>query len=129
MKPYHLAFLGILALVCAGCSGCSTSFVTPKTPAQIVFDSKTSYAVALVVAVKYKQLPSCVIANHPPICSDPAMVKQVLDADNIAAPILNAAELAVRTPGFGNDTLQTITTGAQAAVSVFKSLTDNLKTN
>ncbi len=117
----HLAVILALSL-----SACGT-IVSPQSPAQGVFAAKAAYASALTVAVAYKQLPSCAPANHPPVCSDAATVKSLQDRDDIAAPALDAAERAVRTPGFGQSALQTFVISANNAVSAMTAITSTLR--
>lgn len=117
----HLAI--ITAFLIAACG----TVTAPQSPAQGVFAAKAAYASALTVAVAYKQLPSCAPANHPPICSDAAIVKSLQDRDDIAAPALDAAERAVRTPGFGQSALQTFVISANNAVASLTDITSKLR--
>lgn len=110
----------------ASCNGVQTP-PAPKTPAQTVFELKAGEGVALAIFVKYKALPSCALPAHPVLCSDPAIVAKVQGIDAIAARSIDTAETAVRTPGFGTDTLQSLVAGAQAAVSLLTSATSSLK--
>lgn len=118
----------ILALSIGACSSpVITPPPAPKTPAQTVFEVKAAEGVALAIFVKYKGLPSCALPAHPVLCSDPAIVTKVQGIDAIAARSIDTAETAVRTPGFGTDTLQSLVAGAQAAVSLLTSATSSLK--
>lgn len=103
------------AVLAAALCGCASA---PQSPQQGVFQAKAAYAVALQTAVAYKRLPACSAAVKPP-CSDPATVAQLQRADNVAAPALDAAEAAVRTPGFGKSLMDTAVASAQAAVAAF----------
>lgn len=116
----------ILALSIGGCSSL-TAPPAPKSPAQVVFETKAAEGAALAIFIQYKALPSCSTPVHPPLCSDAALVTKVQQADVVAAKAIDTAETAVRTPGFGTDTIATMLTAAQAAVSVLVSTTTTLK--
>lgn len=107
----------ILVLALAGCA-------TPDTPSQAVFQAKSSYAVALTAAVAYKRLPDCSGAPLP--CSDRVVVAQIQKADNVAAAALDAAESAVRSPGFGESIVASAVGSAKAALAAFLSITATL---
>ena len=100
--------------------GCAT----PESPQQAVFQAKSSYAVALTAAVAYKRLPDCVGAPQP--CSSAPVVSQLQKADNVAASALDAAESAVRTPGFGESIVASAVGSAKAALAAFLSITATL---
>lgn len=114
-------------ILAASLSSCGTMVATPQTPAQIVFAAKNAYNAALLIAVTYKELPSCTPPTHPVLCSDAAIVKSLQDKDDIAAPALDAAEKAVRAIGFDAGALQTLAVSAKAAVGVLTSVTDTLR--
>lgn len=111
--------LAALSLGLAGCAG------APQSPAQAVFQAKTSYSTALTAAVAYKRLPVC---REPAVqpCSDPKIVAQLQKADNVAAGALDAAEAAVRTPGFGSNVLTTAAAAASSALQAFLAVTATL---
>ena len=123
-----LASAIILSLASCGAPSI-TAPPAPKTPAQVVFEVKASEGAALAIFIRYKALPSCAPANHPPICSDAALVAKVQQADVVAAKAIDTAETAVRTPGFGADTISTLLASAQAAVGYLTSSTQALKVN
>lgn len=123
MKRIILALATVLTL--AGFSGCTTDPKTTTSPQQAVFEAKSAYAVALTAAVAYKRLPPC--DKNPRPCSDKAVVAQIQKADNVAASALDAAETAVRTPGFGNDVVSSSVTAAQSALQAFVSITSGAK--
>jgi len=116
MRKYVLGFL-LLAVV-----GCTT----PQTPQQSVFQAKAGYATALTAAVAYKRLPLC---PAPAPCSDKEVVGQLQRADLVAATALDAAEAVVRSKGFGQDTVASAVTAAQAALNAFVAITSTLKGN
>lgn len=115
-----------LILSLASC-GSVTAPPVPKTPAQVVFETKAAEGAALAVFIQYKALPSCSIPMHPPLCSDAALVVKVQQADVVAAKAIDTAETAVRTPGFGSDTVATMVAAAQAAVGYLVTSTNSLK--
>lgn len=104
-------------------SACST--ILPSNSAQTVYIAKSDYAAALTIAVAYKRLPDCSTAPQP--CSSAAIVKQLQKADDVAAGALDAAETAVRTPGFGSSIISTSLSSAKAAVNAFLSITNTLR--
>jgi len=105
--------------ILSGCAGTTT-------PQQGVYSAKTQYAAALTIAVSYKRLPVCSATVKLP-CSDPKIVAQLQKADNVAAASLDAAENAVRTPGFGKDVAQSALAAANAALAAFVSITSTLQ--
>jgi pyruvate/2-oxoacid:ferredoxin oxidoreductase alpha subunit len=115
-------FLAVVAFACLTVFGCATK---PQTPAQSVYAAQGTYAAALQIAVTYKQLPACV-AGGPVLCSDPAAVAKVQEADDVAYDALTAAQNIVRTPGAGLN-VQTAITAATQAIAAFDSITATLK--
>ena len=110
----------VMALVLSACS------IMPQSPAQTVYVAKIDHAAALIPAVAYKHLPACSDAVKPP-CSDIAVVGQLQMADDVADGALDAAETAVRTPGFGKDVVRTAVAAANAAVAALVSITNTLR--
>lgn len=102
-----------------------TACVTPKSPAQAVYQAQGSYASALTVAVAYKQLPRCA-PLAPVICSEPAIVSKLQVADDVAFSALSSAQAIAREPGAGLSA-QTAITAAEAAVSAFLAITSGLQ--
>lgn len=113
---FLLAALLVLVAACA----------TPQSPAETVFQAKTAHAVALRTAVAYRELPPCSKAAMP--CHDPAIVAQLQRADKVADAALDAAENAVRTPGFGTEIVASTVASAKAALAAFTSITSTLRT-
>lgn len=114
-----------LAIAAAGCA------VAPPTnaatsPQVAVFAFEGTYEAALVVAVAYAQLPRCSATVAMP-CSTQVVVDQIIRARNVARDSLQAAKVAVRTPGFGADVAKTAIVSAQAAVDALTALTVNLR--
>jgi len=109
----------LLAFALVGCAS------APQNPQQAVYQSKSAYQVALTGAVTYKRLAPCsAIVKQP--CSDAKVVDQLRKADNTAIAALDAAETAVRTPGFGADIQKSALVAAQAALSAFTAIVANL---
>lgn len=102
--------IGLLILV----SACAV----PQSPAESVFQAKTAHAVALRSAVAYRELPACKVPAVQP-CRDAAVLAQIQRADKVADAALDAAENAVRSPGFGQNVIQTAVKSAQEALTAF----------
>jgi hypothetical protein len=115
MRKFLLA--AFLAASLVGCAG-----VSPETPQQAVFSVKSGYATALTAAVAYKRLPACAEPKRLP-CADGKVLEQIRKADNVAAGALDAAETAVRTPGFGKDAVSSALAAARAALGALVSIT------
>lgn len=112
MKKLLLALSFVLA-------ACTT---TPDSPAQAVYAIHGTYAAALTVAVKYKQLPPCPTVV---VCSDAAVVKRLQSADDTAYVALSAAQSAARLGGADLTAVEK----ARAAVGIFSNLALSLKVN
>lgn len=85
-----LACVAMLAL--ASCSNPAAPTVQPIPPAPVSSNPRISNTVAAVeialtnaekLALHYTALPRCG-ASAPPLCSDPATVQRIKDADNTA---------------------------------------------
>jgi hypothetical protein len=105
-------------------SGCGS--IQPKSPAQTVYVIESEYNVALQVAVDYKNLPSC--GTGATLCSDPAIVLKLQNADKTAASALADAESIVRSANPTADKLQNALNIAQQALNVLLAFEANLKT-
>lgn len=106
-------------------AGCAAGVAAPQSPQQIVFTAKSSYDAALTAAVAYKRLPLCSATVKQP-CSSASVVAQLQKADTTASAALDAAETAVRTPGFGKDVVSSATAAASAALNAFVAITATL---
>lgn len=122
MKHLPVVFLLVLLTGCS--SGCS--FPVPKTPDQIVFSAGTAYEEALVLAIKYAKLPRCEATDVALGCSDPATVLKIEGISDATWTSIQAAQKTVRTPGFGDNVLQSAATAAKNAVDAFISATSKL---
>ena len=123
MKRLFQALFLSATVALLSASGCAT---TPQNPQQSVFAAKTSYAVALAIAVSYKRLATCGLPGATALCSDPKVVHQLQAADNAAAALLDGAENVVRSENAGINA-ETAALAAQQAVSAFSTITAVLK--
>lgn len=124
MKKFLLSLA--LAVSLAGCASLPGGGSTPgQSPQQVVFAAKTAYAVALVAATEYKQLPAC---NTPVVlpCHDRDLLAQIQKADNVTSASLDAAESAVRTAAVSADAKSKAITVANTALAALQALTLNL---
>jgi len=121
----RLFLIVLFALAAVGCAAPSAG--SGPSYQQGVFQAKTQYSAALTAAVAYKRLPTCT-ATVPLPCSQPAVIAQLQKADNVAAQALDAAEVAVRTPGFGASVVSSAVAAANAAMQAFVSITTTLGT-
>ena len=110
MKQLYILFIALLV-------GCATATTNP----QRVYQAQNNYNAALTVAVAYKALPTCPVV---PICKTERVVKQLQDADDVAAPALETAQKAVRS---GNmDTAQAAIQAANIAIAALTAITSQL---
>lgn len=114
----------LLVLLLAINLGCTT----PQTPQQGVYQAKSDFAAALIVAVQYKALPVCE-DKGPVLCKKESVSKVVLQVAEGAKIALDNAEVVTRTPGIGSDVASTAETAALAAVKTFQQITSKLKVN
>ena len=112
----------LLAVLLLALTACASP---PQSPAQAVYATQGTYAVALTLAVKYKALPACV-PTGPPLCKDAKIVADLQKADDVAYDALSAAQRVVRSPGIGAN-VQTLLVAADAAVGAFSSIANRLK--
>lgn len=115
MKRIIVKFCG--ALILAGC----VSGVKPSNPQQAIFEIKQSYELALTVAVAYDSLPAC--TPGVVICSTPAGKAKIKQAKDVASPVIQGAENAVRDPNFDTNTTNAVIAAAQAAVVALTAVT------
>lgn len=115
MKTLRYLMLFVMLALVVGCAGGLTQ------PDQVVFQARTAQNVALRGAVAYKELKPCQAQPVQP-CSDPKMVTQLRLADTVSDQALGAAEIAVRTPGFGKDIINSAVTAATAALAAFQAI-------
>ncbi len=113
-----------IAAVLAACTASPTAL--PKTAPQTVYQLEGNYRAALKVAIAYKELIPCAAAVTV-ICSKPEIVKKLQAADDVAYPLLNSAELAVREGSTGTK-LETAVKAATAAVEALLAITTKLQT-
>ena len=94
---------------------------TGQTPAQKVFAIQGVYNAGLATAVAYKRLPPCPTVV---VCSKPEVIKQLQEADDIAAPSLLAAQNIVRHPELGGSEKAIV--AANEAVRILTAITARL---
>jgi len=83
------------AACCLALASCATTQVQPKTPAQALYVVTGDYAAALTIAVRYRELPTCV-EGGPVLCSKPEIVGKLVTLDARAWGAIDAAQGAVR---------------------------------
>lgn len=134
MKTMKKLFAVALFALVAACAGGSLTLpsMTGSAPVldnaqaqRAVFDAEGKYKLALIAANAYVSLPLC-IASKPP-CATLSVVRVIQKAQPAARAALDAAELTVRTPGFGNDIYSSAATAATAGISAFTAITHSLK--
>jgi hypothetical protein len=133
MKQLFAAlFLAIALATLSGFSGCSGTPSSATTPVldnaaaqRAVYDAEGRYKIALIAADTYAHLPLCDKAAPP--CATLTVVRQIQAAQPAARAAIDAAESAVRTPGFGADIVQSSVTAATAALGAFVAITNTAK--
>jgi len=119
MKKFlHGAFLPIIIIGLLACA-------TAEKPGQAVYLIQSRYNQGLTLAVAYKALPTCEAPGAPALCSQPAIVTKLQQADDVAAPALMAAQATVRAPDMGAD-WATVVKAAQIAVDALTAITASL---
>lgn len=96
----------------------------PEQVDKIVFQAQSYYNVAVLAETAYDELPLCPDAK--PLCSDPAIKKKVRKIDDAAYAAIKEAQVAARTPGFGEGKLTTFVTTATALTKAFTDITATL---
>lgn len=114
------------ALLAAFALSACALFEAAETPAQKVYAARVAYGAALDVALEYESLPRCADGG-PVLCSDPAAVAVIRDAQLTADTALDAAEKTVLTPGFSDDVYQAIAASAVNAASAFVTISNQYK--
>jgi len=132
MKKLFPVLLAATCLFLAACAtgGQPTGAQSPPILDQVaaqrtVYAAEGDYKLALIAASAYVKLPLCT-ASKPP-CASLALVQQIQKAQPVARAALDAAESAVRTPGFGGDIMNSAVTAGTAALQAFVSITNTLK--
>lgn len=114
--------IAILAVAVA-LTGCS---LTPQegkpTPAALVYATKNSYEAALIVAVRYNELPRCGAPTSPPLCSDAGAVTLIRKSNDAARITLDAAEATARDPKITEGTKEASVTAAVNAVAALQAI-------
>lgn len=113
-----------ILLMGAGCNTTTPQVVDHASAERAVFQAEQDYTIALRIAEAYVKLPLC-DKSQPP-CAMLTVVRQVQKAQPVARQALDAAEQAVRTPGFGDDVVNTAVVAGQSAMKAFVTLTASL---
>ncbi len=92
-----------------------------ETPAQRVFALKSEYRAVLALAVAYESLPRCPLVTTP-VCSEPAVVALLRQADGRAEIALDGAEQVVRSPAASEGAGVLALEAAGAAVAVLRQI-------
>lgn len=131
MKKLFPALIAATCLFLAACAG-SAGTLLPTSPIldpvaaqRTVYAAEGDYRIALIAANTYVNLPLCIHSKPP--CATLAVVQQIQKAQPVARAALDAAESAVRTPGFGADIVNSAVTAGTAALQAFMSITNTLK--
>lgn len=112
----------VLALLAAfALAGCGTASNTPS-PQNAVFAAKNAYQAALIVSVRYNELPRCGAPTSPPICSDADAVAVIRKANTSARSALDVAEDVVRNPAFADATKADSVDAAVKAVAAMQAI-------
>lgn len=111
--------LPILLMAC-------TAPAVPVTPQQIVYHLKSDYIIAQMLEDDYSRLPRCGKPWSPKICSDVKILRRVQKADDLAGSAIKEAQIAVRTPGYGDSGMTTAIASAKALTNAFTEFTENL---
>lgn len=121
MRIVSTALVGLLSLaLLAGCL--TTGGDTKPSPAALAYATKNSYEAALIVAVRYNELPRCGKSTSPPLCSDQAAVETIRKANAAARVALDKAEKIVRDPALKDDAKATAVAAAVEAVDALKAI-------
>lgn len=122
MRVLYSSILAVSVWSCASTTGVG------QTPSQVVFATRAGYEAALVIAVEYKRLPPCTVPASTPICSDPGIVAQLQQADNVTNIAMSSAVAAVRTPQIGSNAIDKAVATANAALAALTAITSQLRT-
>lgn len=124
-KLMLLAATCLFLTACAGTLLPTSPVLDPVAAQRTVYAAEGDYKLALIAANAYVKLPLCTESKPP--CATLTVVRQIQKAQPVARQALDAAESAVRTPGFGADVVNTAVTAGTAALSAFVSITNTLK--
>lgn len=117
----RIVFIGLFSLSLAGC-GTTGLFSSIQNPVNLnsLSSIESTYGVALSVAVGYRRLPLCTLANPlsvSNVCAKRSVVLQLQSADQKAQIALSAARsFAANNPSLS---AASIISTAQTAVSTF----------
>lgn len=126
MKPKIIENLGTLFMFAMLAMFVACTPQQAQKPDVVVYGVKGGYEASLVTMTAYAKLPRCAPAA-PPLCSQQAVVDQLERARVTARAAIDAAEGAVRTPGFGTDATTTALAAAEGAQKALAAITTPLK--
>src|SRR5450759_1776941 len=121
-----IALLAFVVLIGFGCGTTPTTWpILDNAAAQrAVLAAEGDYKIALIAANTYVNLPLC--TRSKPRGATLSWVRQIQAARSAARAALDAAESAVRTPGFGADVMNSAVTAGTAALQAFISITNTI---
>lgn len=95
-----------------------------ELPDKVVYRTQGYYNAAVALETAYDNLPAC--PTSKPICSDVAIKKKIRKVDDAAFIAIKEAQLAVRTPNFGEGKVTTFVTTASALTKAFTDIAATL---
>lgn len=119
-----LSALFLFALV--ACSGQTVPPADAELPDRIVYRTQGYYNAAVAAETAYAKLPACGAPTSPPLCSDSSVKKKVRKIDEMAYAAIKEAQVAVRTPSFGEGKVTTFITSATSLTKAFTDITATL---
>ena len=125
MKKMLLAVALLTVSLLVACAPSGAPSASAPSPASQVYAAKLSYEAALIVAVKYNQLPRCTALDQAIVCSKASIVAELRKANTAAIAALDAAETIVRAPGGASADAGT---AIRTALSTVQALQTVLKT-
>ena len=111
-----LAINRSLVVCLVACAAALPACTQTNTTAQAVYQAKSDYQVALTLAVKYRNQPTCSPGANPLTCQDPRVLDILRKADIAAEATLDNAEATVRSPSATTDQQHLAVQAAQSAV-------------
>jgi hypothetical protein len=104
-------------IVClTACAAALPACTQTSTTEQAVYQAKADYEVALTLAVKYRNQPTCSAGANPLTCQDQRVLEILRKVDTAAEATLDNAEATVRSPSATTDQQRLAVQAAQSAV-------------
>lgn len=117
-------FYTLLLITAVGCSQIPSEY--KDYPDLAVYRTQGYYNAAVAAETAYAKLPACGKPESPMICSDLAIKKKLRKIDDAAWIAIKEAQVAVRTPGFGEGKVTTFLTSAVSLTKAFTEITNTL---